>query len=139
MPALFAVLAILLDLLVQMFAVLATGAVIAGVVRGVSAEDGAGLLLCLAVAIGGHWILVRRIRAGRRTIATARAGSEEVGTRTPGHFVSDGLCILALSAMLVAMRDPPWGAAERAGTISMLVACLALGVLRATLVRLDPD
>ena len=129
---LFAILGVLLDLLLQMFALLATGTVVAGLVRGVSAADLAILLVFLVVAVAFHWILVCRIRAGRRTIATARAGSEEVGTRTPGHFITDALCIVALSAMLVAMQEPPWETAERAGTTSMLLASLALCGLRVT-------
>jgi len=139
MSVLFAVLAVLLDLLVQMFAVLATGAVVAAVVRGASPEDWAGLFVCLSVALGGHWILVRRICAGRRTIATARAGSAEVGTRSWGHFVADGLCITALSAMLVGMQEPVWHTPERAGVVAMLVAVLALCGLRGILARRDPD
>lgn len=135
MSVLFTIVAVLLDLLVQMFAVLATGAVVAGIVRGGFSDDLAGFLVCLAVAIGGFWILVRRIRAGLRTIHVARAGSAEVSTRSRGHFVSDVLCILTLSALLAAMQGPVWGTAERAGAVSMLVACLALFGLRVTLAR----
>lgn len=137
MSLLFALVAVLLDLLVQMFAMLATGAVVAGIIRGVTADDLAGFLVCLAVAIGGHWILVRRIRAGHRKIHVAQAGSAEVSARSPGHFVSDVLCILALSALLAAMQGPVWDTAERAGAVSMLVACLALCGLRVTLARAD--
>ncbi|MBZ5712397.1 hypothetical protein [Nannocystis pusilla] len=135
MSLLFAIVAVLQDLLVQVFAVLATGGVVAGIVRGLTTDDLPGYLVCLAVAVAGHWILVRRIRAGHRTIHVARAGSAEVGTRSPGHFVSDVLLILALSALLAAMQGPAWGTAERAGAVSMLVACLALSGLRVLLAR----
>ena len=138
MSLLFTIVAVLQDLLVQMFAVLASGGVVAGIIRGVTADDLAGYLVCLAVAVAGHWILVRRIRAGRRTIHVARAGSAEVSTRSRGHFVSDVLFILALSALLAAMQGPVWGTAERAGAVSMLVACLALFGLRVLLARGGP-
>jgi hypothetical protein len=137
MSLLFAIVAVLLDLLVQMFAVLATGVVVAGIIRGVTADDLAGFLVCLAVATGGLSILVRRIRAGHRTIHVARAGSAEVSTRSGGHFVSDVLFILALSALLAAMQGPAWATAERIGAASMLLACLALFGLRVTLARAD--
>lgn len=139
MVVLFTILGVLADLLIQMFTLLGTGAVVASVVRGFSAEDGVLLLLFLAATIGGHWILIRRIRAGRRTVATARAGSEEVGTRTPGHFITDALLILGLAAMLRTMQEPPWGTAERAGMTAMLVACIVLCGLRLAFLRRDPD
>lgn len=132
MVVLFTILGVLLDLLLQMFALLATGAAVASLVRGVSAAELPLILVFLVVAVAFHWILFRRIRAGRRTIETARAGSEEVGTRTPGHFITDALWIVALSAMLVAMQEPPWETAERTGATSMLLACLALCGLRVT-------
>jgi hypothetical protein len=137
MTLLFTIAAVLLDLLLQMFAVLATGAVVAGLVRGGTSDDLAGFLVCIAVALGGHWILVRRIRAGHRTLHVARAGSAEVSTRSPGHFVSDVACMLALSALLAAMQEPPWDTPERAGAVSMLLSCLALFGLRVTLARVD--
>jgi hypothetical protein len=116
-----------------MFAVFATGVVVASILRGV--DDPANFLVCLAVAVGGHWILVRRIRAGSRTLHVVRGGSEEVSTISAGHFVSDVLCIVGTGAMLVAMQSPSWDTVARAGAVTMLVACLALFGLRVTVKR----
>jgi len=127
MTALFTLAGVLIDLLIQMFAVFATGAVVGAVVRG---GEWFIALILLGVGVGGLTVLTLRIWARRRILAVARAGSEEISTVTWLHFVCDAAWI-AVAVMLVrGAQGPLWDTGTRAATITVFVLVVALCLLR---------
>lgn len=131
MPVLFALAGVLLDLLLELGVAMTSAALVGAAIRGAALDDWPGMLVLLALAGGGLFVLVRRIVRGRRTLYIHRAGSEEVGTVTWLHFVCDGLCIVTAIAMVRGATPPVWDDASRAAAVAVLVVCAGLAVLRA--------
>lgn len=135
MILLFTFVGVLLDVMLQLFVLLAASAPVAAVVRGEPDEQWVELalllLLFLAGAIAGMVVLVRRILARERVVAVVRGGSEEVSTITWLHFVCDALFIAATAMMLRAATPPQWDSATRAGLIVCLALSLGLCAVRA--------
>lgn len=131
MVLLFTFVGVLLDVLLQMFVLLAAGAPVAAVVRGEPDEQWVELALFLAGAIAGMVVLVRRILARERVVAVVRGGSEEVSTVTWLHFVCDALFIAATAMMVRGATPPQYDSATRAGLIVCLALCLGLCTVRA--------
>jgi hypothetical protein len=130
MFALFTLAGVLLDLLVQMFTVMAAGAVVAMLVRGEPAPEWWLALLFVAIALGGLTLLGRRIWRTRRVLEIVRAGREEISTVTWLHFVLDAAWLALSVWMIVGAQAPRWDRGTRAAAVTVLVVCVGLCSLR---------